>query len=1485
MSHRTLTVVKRIGIAALVACACEGDATAPSPVEHVSRAIASDGANFTDIPFVTGLAQPSQMTFTPDGRLLVCENTGNSPKLRVIKNAVLLSTPMLTLSSPGPGSVGERGLLGVEVDPSFAVNGFVYVYYTVLPSGASAPHNRISRFTASGDVASASSEKVLLELENLDAEKHNGGGLHFAKDGTLYIGVGDNDPLFLNNKPSQRLDTKLGKLLRINPTDGSAPSDNPFFKTLEGDLRTIWAVGLRNPYTFAFKRTPDKEDEPPPLFINDVGNNKFEEIDLGKAGANYDWPNTEGPTTNIGTVTPTFSYVNDRNPDCAIVGGTFYDPVTVQFPANFVGQYFFADYCGGWIKKLDPGTHTVSSFATQISSPVDLDVGPDGALYYLARGSSTSATGMVGRILFAPSQPPTITATNQPSNVTVGLQQTATFSVGAGGSLPLSYQWQRNGVDIATNATSASYTTPPLSLMDNGAIYRVKVTNAFGNATSDPATLTVLDNHPPSISITDPPVTALYSAGETITYKGLATDPEKTAMTVTWQIDFHHANHVHPFIQAMTTTIDGGTFKVPLVDEPDTNVWYRIYLTVTDHDGLVSQVTRDIHPRVVNISVEATDLSVAESAPALQTMLNGIPVTTRYSVPAVVGQTWPIAAPPVQAVGGVSYSFFSWSDGGAIAHLITIPTADVTFTAGFKLLRPFLESGGQVVMEAENFAAKAAGTGMGASSDWVEQPLSGASGTVLTALPDNAAKTDDTTGPRRDYPVRFATTGTYRVWVRLSGPNSGSDSIHMGFNGTLITGGGQGFTNGATLAWKNTVVGTTPITVNVTAPGVNTVNLWMREDGCRVDKIILTKSTTAPLDAGPAESPHDNPTPAPTAPTLTTANGGILQASLAWTDSNNETLYRIERKVVNAADSTYARAGTVGANTITFTDTSVPAGTYTYRVKASNAGGATVSNTLNATVTGGTPLPPVAPDNLVVTGGVNQASLSWADHSSDETGFKIERKLQTSPDTSFAQIVVANVNATTFLDPVTVTVSTDYSYRVRATNANGDSAYTNVASATVVPPATAPPPSAPTLAPLTGGVSQARLDWTDSDTETSFKIERKAQGAADGTYAQVGTVAQNVLTFTNLAVPAGMYTYRVKASSAAGDTVSTNTQDFTVTAPAAPTALTATGGVNQATLNWTDATGDQTGFRIERKGSAAGASFAQVTTVAADVRMFVDSSLAADIYTYQVKAINPPNDSAPSAPASATVTGPAGPAGPSGLIATSGNGQVSLTWVDHATNETGFTIERKLTTAADTSFAPIATAGVNAQSFTNTVAPGNYSYRVRATNANGDSAYSNVASATSVGIANLVVNDTALGGNTVANNTEWTVQANLQLGVTVNTDRTLTLSAFGNAALAGKPWIRSAGDSKSYASTNPPLGTFTVFGSFVDLLVDDRLPTAFLVVAGNQFTDTGVNATIKETATLNRTYSIWRKAVTSGSTVTLPTVNSTTAPCYFVVVE
>ena len=626
--------------------------------------------NFAGVQIATGL-DPVGMDVAPDGRVFLAEKVG---RIRVIKNDVLLPTPFLTI--PNVDNFNERGLLKVLVDPDFNNNHFVYAYYTYKAGSVS--NNRVSRFTANGDVAVPGSELVLLDIDPLGpVGYHNGGGLAI-KDGRLFISVGENTVA----ANAQSLTTLKGKVLRIN-TDGSIPTDNPFYTTASGVNRAIWALGFRNPFRMAAQPGTGR------LFINDVGNSSWEEINNGLVGKNYGWPGIEGVRT---TQTPPANYQDpfyaySHNDGCSITAGAFYNPTTARFPSAYFGKYFFGDYCNGWLKTIDPATKAVATFATGINRPLDVAVSRDGTLYFIARGglsggsddANTSSTdGVVWKVNYTGNGLPVVAV--QPTDKTVSIGQPATFTILASGNPAPTYQWQRNGVAIA-GATAASYTFPSPALSDNGAKFRVVVSNSAGTATSSEATLTVINNQLPTATITAPATGQTYSGGDVITFAGTGTDTEDgtlPASAFTWKIDLYHFDtptHNHPALDP-TSGITSGTFTIPVEMETSANVLFRIFLTVVDSKGATSTVSRDIVP------VTSTT-TLATNPTGLALKLDGSAVTAPFSFRGVSRIQRAIEAPSPQTLNGVTYTFASWSDGGARAHTLSTPATNTTLTANF----------------------------------------------------------------------------------------------------------------------------------------------------------------------------------------------------------------------------------------------------------------------------------------------------------------------------------------------------------------------------------------------------------------------------------------------------------------------------------------------------------------------------------------------------------------------------------------------------------------------------------------------------------------------------------------------------------------------------------------------------------------------------------------------------------------------------------
>jgi glucose/arabinose dehydrogenase len=798
-----------------------------------------DGFSITQV--ATGMTSVTRMDLLPDDRILVLEQAGN---IRVIENGVLRSTPFLTVDAD---DFGEHGLLGIALDPAFQTNHYFYIYYTAKTPTL---HNRVSRFTIVGDSADPSSEVVLFDLDDLQGPLgwHQAGNLRFGSDGKLYVAVGDDR----NGANSQSMDNLFGKILRINP-DGSIPSDNPFYSTATGKNRAIWALGFRNPFSFSFDAAGSQ------MLINDVGEDTWEEINKGVAGGNYGWPETEGMTTDPRFDSPILVYHHgsDNDTGCAITGGAFYDPPNSQFPSQYNGKYFYADLCDGWIRAVNPSDLTVELFALYTNYLVDMKVGSDGTLYYLERGIDANVDGSVFKIEYTNNEAPHIVT--QPANVTVGQAQPASFTVTASGGSPLNYQWQRNGVNIG-GATSATLNITA-QLSDNGATYRCIVTNNFGNVTSDTALLTVVAGSAPVATITSPPDPTYYKGGDVIQYSGTgidADDGDLPASAFTWQVDFHHNTHTHPFLPPFSGT-KSGHFTIPTNGETSADVWYRIHLTVKDSSGLTHSVFRDVLPTVETITLDT-------NPSGLQIKLDDQPQTTPQSISSVVGIIRTLSAVSPQQLNGQWYEFDSWSDGGAATHTVN---RGGTYVANYK---PATLSQSEVVLYSAD--------GILVGNYTVVSDETAAGGARVHNPDGGAAKlTNALASPGSYFELQFtAQAGTaYRLWIRGKAQDDSpyNDSIFVQFSDSVDDQGGVKSRIGSTSAevinledcfacglsgwgWQDNGwgVGQLGPLVYFANSGVHTLRIQPREDGLSIDQIVLSPQVY--LNNAPGAIVNDN---------------------------------------------------------------------------------------------------------------------------------------------------------------------------------------------------------------------------------------------------------------------------------------------------------------------------------------------------------------------------------------------------------------------------------------------------------------------------------------------------------------------------------------------------------------------------------------------------------------------------------------------------
>lgn len=474
----------------------------------------------------------------------------------------------------------------------------------------------------------------------------------------------------------------------------------------------------------------------------------------------------------------------------------------------------------------------------------------------------------------------------------------------------------------------------------------------------------------------------------------------------------------------------------------------------------------------------------------------------------------------------------------------------------------------------------------------------------------------------------------------------------------------------------------------------------------------------------------------PDAPTSFVANAlSPTEITLTWVlPSSTVTGVKIERS--NGSSGPFSTVASLALSTSTYIDTGLSASTtYYYRVSLSNSiGSSPYSNIASGTTFG---YPPSAPTSLVSTAfSENQINLNWTDNSSDETGFKIQRA--SSLNGAYTTIATLGSNSVSYSN-TGLSASTTYYYRVFAYNGEGNSNYSNTSnSTTLATPLN--PPTAPGNFLATGvSANQINLSWADnSGNETGFKIERGL--SSSGPFSQVASVSSNVTSYSDTNLNASTtYYYRMYAYNAAGNSNSTNvangtTQSNAVTLPNAPTGLNvAAVSSTQINLSWTDNSGDESGFKIERALSSSG-PFSLLATTGANIISYSNTGLTASTtYYYRIYSYNSAGNSTATSVSSAMTSGTA-PNAPSGLSAAGVSAtQINLSWNDNSNNETGFKVERS--TSSTGTYSLIATLGAGVVSYSNTGLniSSTYYYRVYAYNANGNSANSSLVSASTFG--------------------------------------------------------------------------------------------------------------------------------------------------------
>ncbi len=605
---------------------------------------ASVPPGFVDEVIKDGFNLPVAIAFDGTGRLFVAEKRGI---VRVIQNGLLLPTPFIDLVAE-VHDAGDKGMLGLALDPDFATNRRVYLLYNVDPNYGQPDEvpdaitfGRLVRYTAdaSGNVANLTSRLVLLGHTAADGiancyASHGVGTLAFGTDGTLFVSAGEGahfdfpdggedvtgrDPgcaaMFgaqdIGALRAQDIDGFGGKILRIDPSTGLGLPDNPFFDGSSSSYASrIWARGLRNPFRFTVR---PGTTAPGTLYVGDVGWELYEEINVAYGGENFGWPCWEGfgeqasyrnhyttswfcqALDDVSVTPPVLSWHHYEPGSLGFVGvatsGTCFYTGTA-FPPEYQGKCFFADFGTSWIRVADFDDQDrlmgIASFGEDLYGPVDLEMDPitEDLVY------ASVATGTVRRIRWAlGSHPPVVQISANPTagGAPLEVQFSSDGTYDPNGDA-FRFEWQ-----FGDGSSFSSEANPIHTYSTEGTFLATLVVEDVTGLSSYDTVVIETANLPPVVNIVNPPHGSTFTPGETMVFSANAFDPEDGAnIQYSWNVQLIHNEHIHPgwhFSSAQSPYFvawdHGGGLD---------RSCYMIILTVFDTGGLASADTSVILP-------------------------------------------------------------------------------------------------------------------------------------------------------------------------------------------------------------------------------------------------------------------------------------------------------------------------------------------------------------------------------------------------------------------------------------------------------------------------------------------------------------------------------------------------------------------------------------------------------------------------------------------------------------------------------------------------------------------------------------------------------------------------------------------------------------------------------------------------------------------------------------------------------------------------
>jgi PKD repeat protein len=602
---------------------------------------------------------------------------------------------------------------------------------------------RLSRLQASGNTMTGS-EQVLVEDWCQQYPSHSIGTVEFGADGKLYASGGDGasfnfadwgqdgNPLNPCGDPpggvgatlspptaeggalrSQDLRTSGdpvsldGSIIRVDPATGTASADNPLVSNPDANAKRIIAYGQRNPFRFTFRPGTNE------IWAGDVGWNTWEEINripnpTDSVVENFGWPCYEGPSRQSGydganlsicenlyaagssAVTAPYHAYNHGNQvvpgescptgSSSIAGLDFqFAASNTNYPAEYDGALFFADYSRDCIWVMQKGANglpapgLIRTFVAGAANPVNLEIGPGGDLFY-----ADFDGGTIRRIRYTSSvnQPPTAVATATPTSGSAPL--TVNFN-GSGSSDPngdvLTYAWDLDG-DGALDDSTASQ--PTYTYTQQGSYTAtLRVTDPGGLSDTEAVVISV-GNTAPTATIASPGAGTTWRVGDVINFSGSASDVQDGPLppsALSWQLILHHCpSNCHEHTIQEYAGVASGSFTAPDHEYPS---YLELRLTATDSGGLTDTESIRLDPRTVVLSFQT-------NPGGLQLAVNGATATATFTRTVIIGSSNTVSAISPQTKSKKTYSFSSWSDGGAQTHVITAPAAATTYTARFR---------------------------------------------------------------------------------------------------------------------------------------------------------------------------------------------------------------------------------------------------------------------------------------------------------------------------------------------------------------------------------------------------------------------------------------------------------------------------------------------------------------------------------------------------------------------------------------------------------------------------------------------------------------------------------------------------------------------------------------------------------------------------------------------------------------------------------